>query len=193
MASDPLHAAPATAPRPLATDRPALSPSLDAAEFARWYWLRRELAAFCRARGLPGTGSKQALAERIAAHLDGAPAPPAPPPRPARGPMPDRFTPETVIGSGWRCTRALRTFFEGQVGQGFVWNGAMRTFLAQGEGRTLAQAIERYRRSLVEPAAPIGAQFEFNRHVRAHRAAHPGASHDEVLAAWWTRRARRGD
>jgi hypothetical protein len=62
-----------------------------------------------------------------------------------------------------------------------------------GGGRTPGQAIERCRRSLDEPAPPIGAQFEFNRHVREHRAAHPGATHDEVLAARRARRARPRD
>ena len=193
MPHDPPPDAAGTDPRGPSPGRPTLTPSLGAAEFARWYWLRRELAGFCRACGLPRTGSKQVLAERIAAHLDGAAPPRAVSPRPARGPMPRRFTPETVIGPGWRCTRALRAFFTEQLGAGFVWNAAMRAFLAQGEGRTLAQAIERYRRSLDEPAPPIGAQFEFNRHVREHRAAHPGATHDEVLAAWRARRARPRD
>ena len=107
--------------------------------------------------------------------------------------MPQRFTPKTVIGPGWRCTRTLRAFFEAQVGEAFVWNAAMRAFLAQGEGRTLAQALEHYRCSLHSPAAPIGAQFEFNRHVRDYRAGHPGATRGEVLAAWWAKRSRPRD
>lgn len=101
-----------------ARTRPPLSASLSATEFARWYRLKTELAAFCRAQRLPVAGSKQELAGRIVAYLAGRPAPRPSPARKRTGPMPRRFTPSSVIGADWRCNQALRAFFDAHVDQG---------------------------------------------------------------------------
>ena len=90
--------------------RPELTRELSESEFRAWYWLKSELAIFCRREDLSATGSKQALADRIAAHLSSRPLPATPPGRKTAGSMPTRFTMETVIEDGWRCTRDLREF-----------------------------------------------------------------------------------
>jgi hypothetical protein len=107
--------------------------------------------------------------------------------------MPAAFRPDTRIGPGWRCTRALRGFFEAQVGTGFRFNAALRAFIAEGHGRSLAEAVAVYRRSLDTPrrAARIAPQFEYNRFMREFHAHHPGRSHADAVAAWWRRRGQR--
>lgn len=173
--------------------RPPLTPSLAPADFARWYWLKSELAAYCRDRGLPVTGSKQVLQARVDADLRGLDAVLLDEPRRPAGDMPDRFTTDTRIGPGWRCTRALRAYFESVHGAGFRFNESLRTFLREGEGRTLADASAAYLAGLSQPQAPIGAQFEYNRHIREFFLANPGATRAQAIEAWWTRRrgARR--
>ena len=54
-------------------ERPALNRSLDAATFRNHYYLKEELVRFCRASGLPVTGGKAELTERIACFLEGKP------------------------------------------------------------------------------------------------------------------------
>ena len=54
-------------------ERPPLTDKLSGAEFRRWYWLKDELSGFARSLGVTAAGSKQVLAERIAARLDGRP------------------------------------------------------------------------------------------------------------------------
>ncbi len=174
--------------------RPELTPRLPADDFRAWYWLKAELADFCRANGLPASGSKEALAARIEARLSGAdPHPPNAPRRPS-GRMPAELTGETAIGPGWRCSQQLRAFFERECGPGFRFNGALRELVARGDGTTLAQAVDLYRASLAAPPGEIEPQFEFNRHMRAFFAAHPGATPDQARAAWWdARNARRAE
>ena len=187
--------------------RPVLSHSLSAAEFRRWYWLKSELIAFCRDHGLPSSGAKTALTARIDAHLAGrrmrrtsrtsrtgrATTRPADRDHRRAAPMPTTFRPETRVGPGWRCTRALRGFFEAQVGKGFRFNGALRAFIAAGDGRSLATAVAVYRRSLETPHRPsrIAPQFEYNRFMREFHARHPGRSHADAVAAWWRKRGQR--
>lgn len=170
--------------------RPALTTRLTEADFRAWYWLKAELAAFCRAQGLSGGGSKADLTRRVANHLAGrierVPARAAR----VRGIMPATFTPSTRIGEGWRCTRALRGFFESRCGRGFRFNGALRAFLATGVGQPLSAALAVCRESLQSGPAPIESQFEYNRHMRDHRRRHPEATHVQAVAAWWRKRGR---
>ena len=51
-------------------DRPELSRTLSAEVFRQWYWLKEELVQFCRDNGLPVSGGKTELAERIASYLE---------------------------------------------------------------------------------------------------------------------------
>ena len=51
-------------------ERPELNKKLDAATFRSFYYLKRELVDFCRENGLPASGSKAELTDRIAYFLD---------------------------------------------------------------------------------------------------------------------------
>lgn len=172
------------------TIRPLLSDELDVQVFRQHYWLKVELQAFCRAYGLPTSGSKENLAERVAAHLSGVPLPALSSKRRGSSPMPTQFTASTVIGTDWRFTRALRDYFIEVHGASFHFNEAMRRFIVAGNGRTLAEASQCYLDSLKEGPRPIAQQFEYNRHIREYYAAHPGASREEALESWWAKRGR---
>ncbi|MBQ7273907.1 MAG: SAP domain-containing protein [Clostridiales bacterium] len=52
------------------SERPELNKNLSGAELRRWYWLKEELTDFCRENGLPASGSKTEIADRIAVFLD---------------------------------------------------------------------------------------------------------------------------
>lgn len=168
--------------------RPALTAALAEREFVRWYWLKSELVDFCRAEGLPSVGSKQALAGRVAARLAGRPVPRPVAAGPLHDRMPQRFSAATVIGRGWRLTRSLRGYFVGVHGARFRFNAVLRAFIYRGEGRTLSEASDCYRRSLAAGPGPIAEQFEYNRHMRDFFRRNPGATRAEALASWWGRR-----
>ena len=160
-----------------------------ASEFLRWYWLKTELCEFCRKHRLSPSGSKIELQTRIEAFLLGLPAPPANKTSRSSGQMPDRFTLNTVIGKGWRCSPALGAFFKNAAGSGFRFNAAMRDFIHHNSGKTLAQAVAHYHatRSVQRPIAP---QLEYNRHFRDYFKAHPGSSKADAIAAWWAKRGK---
>ena len=50
--------------------RPELSRKLDGQTFRSYYYLKKELVDFCRENGLPISGGKIELTDRIAAFLD---------------------------------------------------------------------------------------------------------------------------
>ena len=51
-------------------ERTELNKGLDAATFRSFYYLKQELADFCKENGLPASGSKAELTDRIAHFLD---------------------------------------------------------------------------------------------------------------------------
>lgn len=166
--------------------RPALNAQLNADTFLRWYWLKDELAAFCRSIGIPSGGSKQTLTERIVRYLaTGETSAPEPRKTSHKGQMPAASTRETVIGPGWTCSQALRAFFEQELGRSFHFDATLRDFIHHKQGKTLQEAIHAWQNAQANPAEKdIAPQFEYNRHIRAYLKAHPGAGLKEAIAVW---------
>ena len=51
-------------------ERPALDKQLDSKTFRNFYYLKEELVDFCRKNGLPVSGGKLEISDRIAYFLD---------------------------------------------------------------------------------------------------------------------------
>ena len=170
--------------------RPALSASISAQEFSRWYWLKTELSAFARASGLPTAGGKEDLAARIGAHLDGLgqPALPGKPPSGMQlsGP-PDAAT---LVPRGQRCSQLLRGWFEEQLGSGFHFDAHMRGFFAAADGTsTLHDALDHRHSTRSAGATVIGRQFELNQFTRDWFVENPEGTRGQMNAAWQRHRA----
>lgn len=165
--------------------RPSLTTSLDPLVFERWYWQKIELMAFCKAQGWPVSGAKSVLTERVLALLSKQDKPATTHTKQAAARMPDVLALESVIGPGWRLSRALREFFQQHHGQGFHFNQALRDFIFTQHGRTLAEALAHYQDALKQAPGSIGKQFQYNQHMREFFAKHPGASREQAIAAWW--------
>ena len=52
------------------TDRPILNTNLNSDTFRNYYYLKEELVEFCRNNGIPTSGGKLELTDRIAYFLD---------------------------------------------------------------------------------------------------------------------------
>jgi hypothetical protein len=170
--------------------RPRLSAKLSPSEFAAWYWLKSELAEYCRRQGLPSSGRKEILHQRIAALLSGAECEPAKPRQSGRSKMPSSFTLSTRIGPGWRCSRELGNFFRVYCGRGFHFNAAVRDYVHNRIGARLAEAVRCYQQT-AGSKPQIEPQFECNRHVREFYRANPAATKQQMLNAWWALRGKR--
>jgi len=175
--------------------RPPLTTSTSLADFRARYWLKSDLVGFCRKQRISPAGGKLDIAERIECFLQTG--------KVVRGrkvrrliaarPMPVHFTRETIVGKGWRCTTALRSFFEREIGPSFHFNAAMRDFIHGGVGKPLSRGIAVWEKAQRKPkgSTTIGPQFEFNRHMRAYFRENPGRSHTDAIAAWKKEKAMR--
>ena len=153
-------------------------------EFAQWYWLREELASFARELGLSASGGKRDIESRIAAKLGGR-APSAPVRRTNGRQLDGELSRQTVLPPGQRSSQLLRKFFENEIGPAFHFDAAMRTYISDGAGRTLGEAIEHWRATRTTSPTSIDEQFEYNRFTRQWYAEHPGSDRSQLLAAWW--------
>ncbi|MBD8042216.1 hypothetical protein H9638_00150 [Arthrobacter sp. Sa2BUA2] len=166
---------------------------MSAAEFRRWYWLKEELLVFARTQGIPASGSKEILGERIAALLGGKPLPAVPAPA-GRKDRVHRLVPpltiHTVIPAGHPCSQVLREFFVNALGPGFRFDAPMREFFAGNDGTaTMGAALDHWHATRGEAPRPIGKQFELNRFSREWHAANPSGSREQMLAAWQVHRS----
>lgn len=154
--------------------------------FLNTYWHRSTLTDFCRTNGLPASGSKIALTNRIAAHLSGEAI--DSPTRKKRGAMPATFTADTVIGENWHCSQPLRAFFQSQTDTRFTFNKHMRDFIADGAGKTLGDALHHWHTTRNQQTKTIEPQFEYNRFMRSFFAENKGADLTAAITAWRTHR-----
>jgi hypothetical protein len=169
--------------------RPPLSTGLSGAELLRWYWLKSELVVLARQLRVSSAGGKAELTTRLVAVLDGRPLPAAA--RRQRRPgarLTGPLSRDTLIPVGQRSDQVLRAWLVEQIGPGFRFDRPMRTFIADG-GRTLGAAVDHWYDTRHRGPQEIEPQFELNRFGRDWRAAHPGSTHTDMLAAWAHHRA----
>lgn len=175
--------------------RPVLDSMISAEEFQRWYWLKEELSVFARKLGVRTSGSKELLAARIVAKLDGREF--VEPPVSQRSgvrQLSGGLSAATVIPAGQRCSQIVRAWMSEQVGDGFHFDAEMRAFFAASDGtQTLQDALECWYATRDQSGRGIDPQFEYNRFTRAWHEAHPEGGRPELLAAWYAYRSRPVD
>ena len=169
-----------------AFERPSLTRELDSTVFRSFYYLKEELVSFCRENGLPVSGGKPELTERIAGFLDtGKVLPPSAKKRPAA--CAGVITEDTVIEAEIVYSEKLRAFFRERIGKGFSFNVPFQKWLKENAGKTYGDAIRAYYRILEEKKltkTEIGGQFEYNTYIRDFFADNPGKSLHDAIVCW---------
>jgi hypothetical protein len=167
-------------------ERPELNIELDAATFRSFYYLKRELANFCRENGLPASGSKAELTDRIAYFLDtGSVLKPTAERKTAVNI--GTLTEDTVIEPNIVCSEKHRAFFSEKIGKSFSFNVPFQKWLKANAGKTYGNAIRAYDRILEEKKqtkTEIGRQFEYNTYIRDFFADNPGKSLHDAIVCW---------
>ena len=178
----------------LSTERPSLTRELDSAVFRSFYYLKEELVDFCRKNGLPVSGGKPELTERIACFLDtGKVLPPSAKKRPAA--CAGVITEETNIEAEIVYSEKLRAFFHERIGKSFSFNVPFQKWLKENAGKTYGDAIPAYYRVLEEKKrkkTTIGRQFEYNTYIRDFFADNRGKSLADAVVCWKYKKSRPG-
>ncbi|MEE1319404.1 MAG: DUF6434 domain-containing protein, partial [Ruminococcus sp.] len=125
------------------TQRPNLDKNLDSKTFRNFYYLKEELLNFCRENGLPVSGGKIELTERIACFLDTGKVPQIsskPEPKSKVGIISE----DTEIEPNFVCSEIHRAFFKEKIGNSFTFNVAFQKWLKSNTGKTYREAINAY-------------------------------------------------
>ena len=175
-------------------ERPGLSKEIDAAAFRSFYYLKQELIDFCRENGLPTSGSKAEITDRIAAFLDTGKAPAAKKSKRKAANI-ALTTDETAIEENIVFSEKHRAFFKGKIGKSFSFNVPFQKWLKSNAGKTYGEAVQAYRKIIEEKKrnkTEIGRQFEYNTYIRDFFADNREKSLNEAIVCWKYKKSLSG-
>ena len=175
-------------------ERPELTIELKSKEFLEYYYLKEELVYFCRENGLPASGGKTELTERIAYFLDTGKVLAAKTVRTQKHKI-STITRDSIIESDFVCSELHRAFFKREIGESFSFNIAFQKWLKSNAGKTYADAIVAYNeiKNTKKPGKKdIGSQFEYNTYVRDFFEDNKGASLEDAIKCWKYKKSIKG-
>ena len=166
--------------------RPVLDHNLDGNTFRNFYYLKEELTDFCRKNGLPVSGGKPELTERIARFLDSGEIL-QPQKKRRAAPETDAITEDSLIGRDFVCSEKHRQFFVEKIGKHFAFHVPFMKWLKNNPDKTYAQAVEAYRQIMQEKKTAktvIDRQFEYNTYIRDFFADNKGKTLHDAIQCW---------
>ena len=175
-------------------NRPDITNTLSSKDFREYYYLKEELVQFCRENGLPTSGGKQELTERIAFFLDTGKVQKTKIAS-ARKQNITVITKESIIESGFVCSELHRAFFKKEIGDSFSFNVAFQKWLKSNAGKTYEDAIAAYKEikaAKKTEKTSIGRQFEYNTYIRDFFEDNKGASLDDAIKCWKYKKSIKG-
>lgn len=179
-------------------ERPELNRELDGKTFRGFYYLKEELVGFCRENGLPVSGGKVELTERIACFLDTGNVMAAKPVRTRRtgsGSSVRLIDEDTKIEPDFVCSEKHRAFFREKIGKSFSFHVAFQKWLKSNTGKTYGDAIAAYNQILEEKKmgkTTIDKQFEYNTYIRDFFEDNKGKTLEDAIKCWKYKKSLKG-
>lgn len=175
-------------------ERPILSRSLDSRTFRDFYYLKEELVEFCRDNGIPSSGGKMEITERIACFLETGNVMPATA-RKKRTAAESAISEDSRIEADFVCSERHRAFFRKVLGDSFRFNVPFQKWLKDNSGKTYREAIAAYRQTVKaknNSHRDIGRQFEYNTYIRDFFADNKGKTLQEAIRCWKYKKQQQG-
>ena len=168
------------------SERPVLDRNLDSKTFRDFYYLKEELVSFCKENGIPVSGGKIEIEDRIAYFLDTGKVPSVPRLKKKVATV-STIRENTIIEANYVCSEKHRAFFREHIGSGFSFNVAFQKWLKTNAGKTYKEAIAAYYQILEDKKkgkTEIDEQFEYNTYIRDFFADNKGKSLEEAIKCW---------
>lgn len=181
--------------------RPNLDDKISVDDFQNFYWLKEELIAFCREKGINTAGGKIEIADRIKIFLSTGKIIIATEKKTRLSKFDwnkGQLSPETILTDNYKNTESVRAFMTEHIGKQFYFNTAFMNWTKLNVGKTLKDAIIEWKRiyelkkdKTYKPE--IAPQFEYNTYIRDFLADNQGKSNKEAIKYWKLKRQQRGD
>lgn len=175
-------------------ERPELNKDLDSKTFRDFYYLKEELVDFCRKYGLPTSGGKIEITDRVAYFLDTGKILNNSAAKRNRTAI-SSIDENTEIESDFVCSEKHRAFFKERIGESFTFNVAFQKWLKTNSGKTYREAIEAYYQILKDKKkgkTKIDRQFEYNTYIRDFFEDNKGKSLDDAIKCWKYKKQLQG-
>lgn len=176
------------------TKRPVLEKTLSSETFRDFYYSKEELVDFCRANGLPVSGGKIEITDRIAHFLDTGEVLPISAPKKRAAKM-SGITMDAEIEANFVCSEKHREFFREHIGKSFSFNVAFQKWLKNNAGKTYGEAVAAYYKILDDKkkgTSEIDRQFEYNAYIRDFFADNQGKALADAIKCWKYKKQLRG-
>lgn len=177
------------------SERPPLEITLDESTFLDYYYLKEELTNFCKTVGLPTSGGKLELTQRIAHYLKTGEILPQESKTRNTSPQAQTLTENSLIEENFVSSEIKRAFFKEKIGNTFSFNVQFQKWLKANAGKTYAQAIEAYYTILEEKKTAekvIDKQFEYNTYIRDFFKDNKDKSLNDAITCWKYKKSLSG-
>lgn len=174
--------------------RPILNMNIDKITFRNYYYLKEELVDFCRTVGLPTSGGKIEITDRISSYLDTGEILISKPSVRCKTNIYD-ITENTQIELNFICSEKHRAFFKEKIGKSFSFNIVFQKWLKANRGETYKEAIAAYYQIIAEKKkgiTVIGKQFEYNAYIRLFFIDNSEKSLEEAIICWKYKKSLQG-
>lgn len=169
--------------------RPLFEELTDAEDFDNWYWMKEELVAFCKASGIPYSGSKNELRQRIMDQMNGVEITVKTVKKPqshfdwAR----ETITLETILTDSVTFGTNFRGFLKKHI-TGFVCSAEFMDWVKKNAGKTVEDAITKYPEIMADKKKGIMIDKSdhnvLNAYVDAFMKANPQHSGKDAMKCW---------
>lgn len=177
------------------SERPPLEITLDESTFRDYYYLKEELTDFCKTVGLPTSGGKLELTQRIAHYLKTGEILPQESKTRNTSPQAQTLTENSLIEENFVSSEIKRAFFKEKIGNTFSFNVPFQKWLKANAGKTYAQAIKAYYTILEEKKTAekvIDKQFEYNTYIRDFFKDNKDKSLNDAIICWQYKKSLSG-
>ena len=180
--------------------RPNLTKNISTNDFQEFYWLKSELAGFCKEIGISSSGGKIEISDRIVKYLKTGEIPKkhaTTKTKLQKATLP--ITKETIIGIEYRSYKEKKEFMKSVIGSHFHFTIHLLDYVKRYSGvKKYADLInewylEQERKKDPDFIKEISPQFEYNIYIRDFLKDNPDKSKKEAIEYWKIKRARRGD
>ena len=178
-------------------ERPQLNKQLDAKIFLSFYYLKNELVDFCKLIGLPTTGGKVEITDRIAHYLNTGEILISKQVI-KRKTYIDNITEDTLIEHNFVCSEKHRAFFKDKIGEKFSFNVTFQKWIKSNSEnqKTYKDAINAYYKIIDNKrtnTTVIGKQFEYNSYIRDFFADNHDKQLNQAILCWKYKKSLQGD
>ncbi|MFT5718165.1 MAG: hypothetical protein ACI9T7_002370 [Oleiphilaceae bacterium] len=169
--------------------KPTLNKNISPDIFRDYYWLKTELAKFCRDNGLSTTGAKKEIETRIVHYLNTG----------------EKLSPEkrqgnssvdtkasinlnTLLKDAYKSDQTNRVFFKSIIGERFKFNVMFMKWVKLNPKKTYQEAVDEWLRIEADKKSgkshKIAPQFEYNQYTRDFFIANPGRKRADAITCW---------